>query len=107
VRRAALGPLPVAGLMGLLLTAGCASRPETAPPLTDADRLLAASCSGCHRGSGGDGSLPGLAGLTAAELAEALRAFRAGEREATLMNRLAAGYSDAEIDRLARTFGRP
>jgi len=106
VSLAGVGPLRSAGVIGLLLTAGCASRPEAAPPLTDADRLLAASCSGCHRGTG-DGSLPRLGGLTAAELAEALRAFRAGEREATLMNRLAAGYSDAEIDRLARTLGRP
>jgi len=97
-----------ASLGCLLLSAGCAGTPE-APPVvpSDADRLLAASCSGCHGSAAGQGGLPRLDGLTAAELAEALRAFRAGRREATLMNRLAAGYSDDEIDRLARVIGRP
>jgi len=68
--------------------------------------VLAATCSGCHRDSpaAADG-IPGLNGQTAAEIADKLRAYRQGTLQGTLMNRLARGYTDAEIERLAAALG--
>lgn len=69
---------------------------------------LAAPCAGCHRQapSGGDG-IPSLAGLTADEIATRLLAYKRDEVQGTLMNRLARGYSDAQIARLAEILGTP
>jgi sulfide dehydrogenase cytochrome subunit len=69
-------------------------------------RVLASSCSGCHRaGPARPEGIPDLAGLGTDEIAQKLRAYRSGEAAATLMNRLARGYSEEEIDLLARTLG--
>ena len=66
-------------------------------------RLLAGTCTACH-GSGGTGSgaVPALKGRNAASLADAMRAFRDGSRPATVMGRLAKGFSDDEIDAMVR-----
>jgi sulfide dehydrogenase cytochrome subunit len=66
----------------------------------------AASCSGCHATSGKAASaVPPLAGRDPQEIAGLMRAFRTGERPATVMDRIAKGYSDAEIAALAAWFG--
>jgi cytochrome c553 len=44
--------------------------------------------------------------LTAEEIAAAVANFRSGAREATLMNRIAAGFTDAEIEAIARWLAR-
>ena len=60
--------------------------------------LAAQGCLGCHGPSGaGSGGIPGLAGRDHSELATAMAAFRANERPATIMNRVARGYTEAEI----------
>jgi sulfide dehydrogenase cytochrome subunit len=66
-------------------------------------QLLTISCSGCH-GTGGHsaGAIPSLYGRTAASIADSLRAFRDGKQPATVMDRIAKGYTDAEIDMVAR-----
>jgi cytochrome c553 len=60
-----------------------------------------AACSGCHAKSGGDPALPRLAGRSAAEIVAAMQAFRAGKRPATVMDRIAKGFSDDEIAAIA------
>jgi sulfide dehydrogenase cytochrome subunit len=73
---------------------------------TDAS-LLAAVCAGCHRSDATDAAgIPGLQGLTAAEIADKLIAYRSGELQGTLMNRLARGYTEDEIRLLADALGR-
>ena len=68
--------------------------------------VLAAPCAGCHREeAAGSGAIPSLRGLSADEIADKLHAYRDGELEGTVMNRLARGYSEAEIRRLADTLG--
>lgn len=57
----------------------------------------ATACSGCH----GPGSGQTLAGLGAAGISDAMIAFRAGTREATVMNRIANGFDVAEIAAIA------
>lgn len=69
-------------------------------------RVLALSCFNCH-GPGGKspGEIPSIAGKTEDFLKNALTDFRDGKRtgaSATVMGRLAKGYSDAEIDAVAK-----
>lgn len=62
----------------------------------------ALSCSGCHAARpGGPDGLPRLAGRPAAETAAALAAFRSGERPATLMGRIAKGFTEEESRAIA------
>lgn len=64
----------------------------------------ALGCAGCH-GEGSD-TLPALASLDPGEIESALLAFRAGERPATLMDRIARGLTPREIADLAQALGR-
>lgn len=62
----------------------------------------AVACSGCHAGSPEvETAVPRLAGRDAAEIVTAMQQFRAGQRPATVMDRLAKGFSDAEIKAIA------
>lgn len=86
--------LPLAALLGasLALPAGAAGLPP----------LAALSCGGCHGvGSTGSASVAGIAGRPAEEIVAALHAFRADQKPATIMNRIARGYSDDEIAAIA------
>jgi cytochrome c553 len=66
---------------------------------------VAEGCVACHGPGGrGSGTVPPLAGRDAAELAAAMTAFRANERPATIMNRIARGYTEAEISAVAAYF---
>ncbi|TSD89402.1 cytochrome C [Mycobacterium sp. KBS0706] len=58
----------------------------------------AASCSGCHAAAG---PVPSLEGRPAAEIAAAMAAFRSGERPATVMDRIAKGFTDEETRAIA------
>ena len=58
----------------------------------------ASSCSGCH---GGVPPIPVLAGKDAAEIVAALAAFRAGTKQATVMDRIAKGFSPEETVAIA------
>ncbi len=60
----------------------------------------AASCSGCHRPDG-SGTVPDLGNLTTDEIVAAVAAYRKGERPATVMDRLAKGFTDEEIRAIA------
>jgi cytochrome subunit of sulfide dehydrogenase len=69
-------------------------------------RVLALSCMNCH-GPGGKspGDIPSIAGKSEDFLKLALIEFRDGKRtgaSATVMGRLAKGYSDAEIEAVAK-----
>ena len=68
-----------------------------------------ASCSGCHALSRTvDTPVPRLVGRKADELVLAMREFKAGTRPATVMGRLAKGFSDEEIAALSTWFaGQP
>ena len=69
--------------------------------------VLAETCATCHgRNAEGSGGISGLRGQQQAYLAEQLRAFKAGTRPATVMNRFAKGYTDDEIVGLALHFSR-
>lgn len=62
----------------------------------------ASSCSGCHAAHASAGtSVPAIQGRPAAEIVAALDAFRTGARPATMMNRIATGFSQDESRAIA------
>lgn len=61
----------------------------------------AASCLGCHTVDAGDSPMPPLGTLTVEQIVTAMQAFRTGARPATVMDRVAKGYSDEEIRAIA------
>jgi cytochrome c553 len=62
----------------------------------------ASSCSGCHAVPARTGAgIPGLAGRDPEEIAERMLGFRSGSRPATLMNRIALGFTEPEIRAIA------
>jgi len=75
---------------------------------------MADTCRGCH---GAGQALPLLADRTLAdntladkkpgEIAQQLLAFKSGERIGTLMNRIARGYTDAELINIAEVLEQP
>lgn len=69
-------------------------------------QVIAATCMACH---GPDGKsqnelMPSLAGLEASAFMKAMQEFRSGAREASIMKRHAAGYTDAEFEAMAAYF---
>lgn len=66
----------------------------------------AASCSGCHAAKPNvDTMVPRLAGQDADAIVAAMKAYRGGQRAATVMDRIAKGFSDDEIDAIGAWFG--
>jgi cytochrome subunit of sulfide dehydrogenase len=97
-------------LTGLLLcSAGLLT--ATASQAKDPERLrlrsLAATCAQCH---GTDGravegeALVRLTGLPQDYLLSQLMAFRSGERKATVMHQITKGYSQEQLEALAKYF---
>jgi cytochrome subunit of sulfide dehydrogenase len=66
----------------------------------------AASCTGCHAADAKvETRVPRIAGRPAAEIVAAMEAFRTGQKPATVMDRIAKGFSDAEIRAIAEWLG--
>ncbi len=62
----------------------------------------ASSCSGCHAASAAvETPVPRLAARSAGDIAAAMQEFRTGKRAATVMDRIAKGFSDDEIAAIA------
>ena len=60
--------------------------------------VLALSCASCHGTNGANpGLIPRIQGRSAEYIEKAMLQFKAGERPATVMNRIAKGYTDEEI----------
>jgi len=66
----------------------------------------AASCLGCHPAAANDGPVPALAKLPARQIVTAMQEYRSGTRPATVMDRIAKGFSDEEIDAIAQWYAR-
>lgn len=79
-------------LAGVVLATGAAQADETS----------ALVCSGCH---GESATVPPV-GADARRIESAMLGFRSGERAATVMDRIARGYSESEIAALAAALMR-
>jgi cytochrome subunit of sulfide dehydrogenase len=65
-------------------------------------RNLAAACATCHGTDGlSQAGMPRLAGRDRSEIARLMRDFRSGKRPATVMQQIARGYSDDQIEAIA------
>lgn len=68
--------------------------------------MLANTCAGCHGTNGASvgPSSPTIAGKSAEYLKEVMASYKSGDRHATIMNRIAKGYTDEEIALMADYF---
>jgi cytochrome c553 len=83
------------------LLLGVSSFAATAQEMTPS--IAAAACGACHGPDGkSTGSIPSLDKIDAVTMVAKLKGFRNGELEATIMNRIAKGFTDAEIDMLVK-----
>lgn len=62
----------------------------------------ALACSGCHPAKASvETPVTRLVGRPAADIVAAMNAFRSGQAPATVMDRIAKGFTDAEIQAIA------
>jgi sulfide dehydrogenase cytochrome subunit len=68
--------------------------------------MLAETCAGCHGTDGVSGgpATPTIAGLHGEYFVEVMKGYRDGTAYATIMNRIAKGYTDEEFSKLAGFF---
>lgn len=87
-------------------TAVLATTPGNAAAENMNPELLGGSCVVCH-GPGGksQGHIPEINDKSADKLASIMREFRDGKRPATVMTKIAKGYTDGQIDVIANHFG--
>lgn len=93
------------GVMAVLAMGSTAAFGQASAPLQL--KALAATCANCHgtQGRAVSGStVPSLAGLKQDAIVEQMKAFKSGQRPATVMHQLAKGYSDEQIEQIAGYF---
>ena len=85
---------------------------QTQAQSTDATSLyhrgLAATCANCHGTDGKgvvDGGMPLVNNLSSEQILTQLKAFKSGAREGTIMPQLAKGYSDEQLEIIAKQLG--
>ena len=67
--------------------------------------LLSLSCTSCHGTYGiSPGTIPTINGKSREYIIKTMKEFRNGERDSTIMKRIAKGYSDREILLIANYF---
>src|SRR5215472_14399760 len=67
----------------------------------------ASSCSGCHAANAGvDTAVPRLAGRKAADIVAQMQAFKNGQKQATVMDRIARGLTEAEVEAIAAWYAQ-
>ena len=68
--------------------------------------MLANACAACHgpQGSSQGPATPSIAGISVEYFIDAMEAFKEDERPATVMNRIARGYSEQQIELMAKYF---
>jgi sulfide dehydrogenase cytochrome subunit len=69
---------------------------------------LAFTCAGCHGtdGSSVGPSMPSIAGMDPEVFVDAMKAYQADKRNATIMNRIARGYSDEQLKDMGWFFAK-
>ena len=73
---------------------------------TTTPSALADACAPCHGTDGkSPGAIPALSGKSADYIVQRMLEFKADARAGTVMNRIAKGYTDAEIAAIARHLG--
>jgi len=70
--------------------------------------MLANTCAGCHgtNGSSVGPASPTIAGISVDYFIETMEAYKKEERPSTIMSRIAKGYTEEEIERMAKFFSQ-
>ena len=91
------------GLCIALTSPAHAQRRAKAGPVANGE-MLAQSCMACHGPMGASVAAPMsiIGGQTMGYITHAMKTFRDGQRPSTVMGRLAKGYTDVEIEALAK-----
>lgn len=92
-------------LQGALVLSGLAFG-GTALAATPSGEMLGNTCAGCHGPNGNTTgpATPSIAGMATEYFIDSMTAYREGTRASTIMTRIAKGYSDAEIEAMAKFF---
>ena len=90
---------------GMFVALGLVFAQEAADAEDTRGRDLATSCSGCHGTLGRSASgMPTIAGLDQAYIVKQMNDFKSGARSATVMQQIAKGFNDEQIEALAAYF---
>lgn len=73
---------------------------------TPSGEMLANTCAGCHGTNGNTQgpATPGIAGMASEYFVETMKGYADGSRKGTIMNRIAKGYTEDEINAMAKYF---
>ena len=86
-------------LVFTVISHASAAGPADAPP-------GALSCSGCHPAARtAQTTVPRLIGRNPSDIVAAMQAFKSGQTPATVMDRIAKGFSDEEVKAIAAWYG--
>ena len=90
-------------IYSVLMTSVIAMGSAVAGPSAE---MLAYTCAGCHGtdGSSVGPSSPHIAGMNSEYFTESMNAYKKDERNPTIMNRIAKGYTDEQIAGMAKFF---
>lgn len=69
--------------------------------------LAALNCRTCHRQANTEQAVPDIGQLSAEQISRKLLDFKYDRLPATLMSRIAKGYSDEELLAVAKYLGKP
>lgn len=69
-------------------------------------RMLAETCEGCHgtNGNSQGPAIPSIAGMSEDSMAESMESYREGDTKSTIMGRIVKGYTEAEVEMMAKFF---
>ena len=90
-----------------VLLAGLLALPSLASPdpIPARGAPWAQACAACHGPDGqSQGAIPALDGLSAEDFRAAMQAFRTEERQGTVMNHIAKGLSETDIEAVTTYF---
>ena len=88
--------------IGLLAALIVLPIPAAAQPAAPPGAL---ACSGCHAPAAAGSPVPPLQGRDPGDIVTAMQDFRSGARAATVMDRIAKGFSDDEVRAIAAWLG--
>ncbi len=102
------GALVAGVLLGLSTAAFAADKKQPATMTGASASMLANTCNGCHGPSGASvgPASPTIAGISEEYFVETMKGFASGEIPSTIMGRIAKGYSDEEIEAMAKHFAK-
>lgn len=91
-----------------LFAAGGLATGAAAAAMPDAGTMLANTCLGCH-GPGGSSTgpaTPTIAAMQPESFLEAMKGYKEGTRPATVMDRIAKGYTEDELKAMSAYFAK-